>query len=267
MATSFHPSSKYWDRMINRACVLSDRYRESKGLIEFYARLLSAQKDIYDYLQSRRRWQPVGRLQDDLSVLRPNMKKFLSTIESSGTDLLRHSAKELKKAGDDDIDGMLMDQWTHPVDVQFFAKAFLQPYGKLLADLNVKPSDRSLGSGENRCSFCDGKPQAAYLKAQENEGGGRYLVCSSCLTSWLFRRLVCPNCGEEDPKKLGYYNSPSYEHVRVETCDSCKNYIKCVDLTKSGIAVPLVDEVATAALDLWARDKGYTKIELNLVGV
>ena len=39
------------------------------------------------------------------------------------------------------------------------------------------------------------------------------------------------------------------------------------DLTKSGIAVPLVDEVATAALDLWARDHGYTKVELNLVGL
>ncbi len=33
-----------------------------------------------------------------------------------------------------------------------------------------------------------------------------------------------------------------------------------------GIAVP-VDEVAGASLDLWALERGYQKIELNLVGL
>jgi hypothetical protein len=31
--------------------------------------------------------------------------------------------------------------------------------------------------------------------------------------------------------------------------------------------VPLVDEVAAAPLDLWASERGYVKIELNLVGL
>jgi formate dehydrogenase maturation protein FdhE len=30
--------------------------------------------------------------------------------------------------------------------------------------------------------------------------------------------------------------------------------------------VPLVDELATPALDLWARENGYIKLELNLAG-
>jgi len=34
-----------------------------------------------------------------------------------------------------------------------------------------------------------------------------------------------------------------------------------------GVAVPLVDEVAGAPLDVWASDHGYVKIELNLVGL
>jgi formate dehydrogenase maturation protein FdhE len=34
-----------------------------------------------------------------------------------------------------------------------------------------------------------------------------------------------------------------------------------------GFAAPLIDEIAAAPLDLWAREHGYTKIELNLVGV
>jgi FdhE protein len=66
---------------------------------------------------------------------------------------------------------------------------------------------------------------------------------------------------------LGYFTAPEYDHIRVETCDSCKYYIKGIDLTRVGLAVPLVDEVAAAPLDLWAREQGYTKIALNLVGL
>jgi formate dehydrogenase maturation protein FdhE len=40
-----------------------------------------------------------------------------------------------------------------------------------------------------------------------------------------------------------------------------------VDLTINGLAVPLVDEIAAAALDLWAVEHGYQKIELNLMGL
>jgi len=53
----------------------------------------------------------------------------------------------------------------------------------------------------------------------------------------------------------------------VEACDSCKTYIKSVDLTKNGHAEPVVDEIAAAALDFWAKEHGYEKIELNLMGM
>ncbi len=55
--------------------------------------------------------------------------------------------------------------------------------------------------------------------------------------------------------------------MRIEACDTCKHYIKGVDLTRVGFAAPIVDEIDAAPLDLWAREHGYTKIELNLVGV
>ena len=79
--------------------------------------------------------------------------------------------------------------------------------------------------------------------------------------------MVCANCGEERPGKLGYFHSSEFDHVRIEACDSCKHYIKAVDLTRLGFAAPLVDEIYAAPLDLWAREHGYTKIELNLVGL
>jgi formate dehydrogenase maturation protein FdhE len=40
-----------------------------------------------------------------------------------------------------------------------------------------------------------------------------------------------------------------------------------VDLTKDGHAVPMVDEIATLALTLWAEENGYAKIETDLLGM
>jgi len=90
-------------------------------------------------------------------------------------------------------------------------------------------------------------------------------MCSFCLAEWTFRRIVCANCGEEDHKNLPVYSATQFEHVRVECCDRCKCYLKTVDLTKTGLADPVVDELATIPLDLWAREHGYEKIELNVM--
>jgi formate dehydrogenase maturation protein FdhE len=39
----------------------------------------------------------------------------------------------------------------------------------------------------------------------------------------------------------------------VDACDSCRRYLKNVDLVRLGLAVPLVDEIAAAALDAWVK--------------
>jgi hypothetical protein len=88
---------------------------------------------------------------------------------------------------------------------------------------------------------------------------------SFCVAEWEFRRIVCPGCGEEDHTKLPVYTAEEMKHVRVEACDSCRTYIKTVDMTKSGRAEPMVDELAAIPLDLWAQTQGYTKLQLNLL--
>jgi FdhE protein len=84
---------------------------------------------------------------------------------------------------------------------------------------------------------------------------------------WEYRRIVCPACGEEDVHKLAVYTAKEFAHVRVEACDTCHAYIKSVDLTKDGHAVPAVDELATIPLNLWAADHGYHKLQTNLLGI
>ncbi len=53
----------------------------------------------------------------------------------------------------------------------------------------------------------------------------------------------------------------------MDACETCKTYIKAVDLTKNGLAVPVVDELASVPLTLWAQEHGYTKLQPNLMAV
>jgi FdhE protein len=79
--------------------------------------------------------------------------------------------------------------------------------------------------------------------------------------------VKCPNCGEEHKDKLPVFVADNIDYVRVDACDTCHSYIKSVDMTKNGRAVPVVDELATLSLSLWAQEKGYAKLEVNLLGI
>jgi len=258
-----------WDHRIDRAQKFASEREESNELLTFYASFLRSQKGIYEYLRTRKTWLPSGELARDLTVLRQGASGLFETVEAIGPGVLADEARRLLRASESELDEMLIEYWRTPSDMQFFGKAIVQPYAKWLHEIDAKPLDRKLENGENRCPFCHGKPQVSILQIKEttSESGGRDLLCATCLTAWPFRRVVCANCGEENPSKIGYFHSPEFDHIRIEACDSCQYYIKAVDLTKYGFAIPLVDEVASASLDLWARDHGFTKIEMNLVGV
>lgn len=259
-----------WEARIRRAEELAAAGGAAADLLVFYAGLLRAQGAIDDSLRNRTGWLPSGALEEDLPFVRPAMTPLLRTVAAIGPDVLAGEAHRLLTLGESVLDELLLDYWRTPSDVQFFAKASLQPYGRWLAALNRPPTDRHLSRVDNRCPVCSGAPQLAIIQETGDtrpEVGGRSLACSLCQTVWPFRRIVCPSCGEEDEKKLGYFHSPEYDHVRIDACDICRRYLKAVDLSRLGTAVPAVDEVAAAPLDAWARERGYTKIELNLVGL
>ena len=259
----------FWNKQIARADYLAAEATGSKELLTFYAQLLRAQEEIYESFCSRKDWLPCGDLESDMSVVQLSVGGLLKTVALHGPASL---ASEARVFLDDEPDRMvheLFEYWRSPSDTQFFAKSILQPYARWLAETDTTPVGRELAGGERTCPFCGGAPQVSFLQSKESgaESGNRDLLCSSCLCSWEFRRVVCANCGEERPAKLGYFHSPEFDHIRIETCESCRHYIKGIDLTRLGHAVPLVDEIYAAPLDLWARERGFTKIELNLVGL
>jgi formate dehydrogenase accessory protein FdhE len=259
----------WWDEQIQRAEELAAGADGSAAMVAFYAHLLRAQKDVYEFLRGRRDWLPTGELESDLTTVCDAFPAFANVIASRAPETLADDARQLLSATREEIHELLLSYWYSPMDTDFFGKAFLQPYARWLTTTGVRPGGREITGSERTCPRCGANPQLSVLQSKEPnaESGNRELLCSLCLSSWLFRRIVCANCGEERPAKLAYFQTPAFDHVRIEACDTCKHYIKGIDLTRLGIAAPLVDEIASAPLDLWAREHGYTKIELNLVGV
>jgi FdhE protein len=258
-----------WESRISRAEQLAAQTPAVKELLTFYAGLLSVQQEVYEYLRRRQGWLPSGVLENDMSALRAMMPRLLMVVAANAPEALAAEAQLLLRSSESEIDQLLMEYWRAPSDAQFFAKAFLQPYAQWLIETGARPVDRKIDHSLNLCPHCGGKPQLSFLRSMEGaqESGGRSLLCCLCLSAWPFRRVACVNCGEEQPAKLAYFIASEYEHIRIEACDSCKHYLKGIDLTRLGLAVPLVDEVAAAPLDLWAREQGYVKIELNLIGL
>jgi len=257
-----------WDRRIRRAEQLAATGGPSASLLTFYGRLLRSQKGVYD---SFNRLPPSGSLEQDLPLVIDRGSELLHEVAGHGPDQLVVEAYTLLEMADSAISNRLLRYWAAPSDRQFFPKAILQPYAQWLVEAGVTPSGHVPAQAANRCPRCGGAPQLSILESAaasaEGSSSSRLLLCATCLTPWPFRRVFCPHCGEADERRLGYFQSPAFEHLRVDACESCHRYLKSVDLGKLGLAVPLVDEVAGAPLDLWAREHGYEKIELNLVGL
>jgi FdhE protein len=256
-----------WDRRIRRAQQLADENGSAASLLTFYVRLLRQQKVVYDSFNTR---LPSVSFERDVSLIAASGSALLHEVANHGPHQLVAESRTLLECGDSAREDLLLTYWRDRSDRQFFAKALLQPYGQWVADAGLGPIDRAGPPHENRCPRCGGAPQLSILETAgiaSDDGGSRQLLCATCLIAWSFRRVVCPYCGEEDERKLGYFQTPEFDHVRVNVCDSCRHYVKTIDLGRLGVAVPLVDEIAGAPLDVWAHDNGYEKIELNLVGL
>ncbi len=253
--------SAQWEKRISRAADLAERWSYATEVLTFYRVVLEFQRKIHEEISSRPA-KTDGPFRERLNLddaLR-HLPALLSLVERKGPAKLAEDAATIRAVSAEEqrqiLQGFLADD---PTPEPFFPRALLQPYAERLA--SPPPS----GITVSTCPVCGARPQAAVLRP-EGEGGKRFLLCSLCLTEWEFRRVLCPVCGETDYQKLPRYSPEAPEHVRVEACDTCRFYVKSIDLTLNGRAVPLVDEVATVPLDLWATEHGYKKVELNLMG-
>jgi hypothetical protein len=122
------------------------------------------------------------------------------------------------------------------------------------------------------CPACGGPPQLSVIAEESGEfmgGSPRSLVCGRCAGWWTFARAMCTWCGEGDPRRLPSFVPDERKAVRIDGCETCTSYVKTFDLREAGgiDLVPLVDDVATVSLDLWASDQGLARHMVSFAGV
>jgi FdhE protein len=264
-----------WRRRIKRAEYLAQQYSSVTEILGFYAHIARFQEDFYRRLEAAADL-PSGAASGDHSFGPPESPEiiasfgpFLSVVEKRGPAPLAALARDLQQSSTDLWSELLDASWSttgsssdEPPE-NFLARAFLQPYAEFVRSLLAMKAD---GYIHSLCPFCNRKPGLSVLRPQ-GDGARRSLMCSFCLAEWEFRRIVCPGCGEENNTKLPVYTASDFDYIRVECCDTCHAYLKAVDLTKNGLAEPMVDEIAAAPLDLWAQEHGYAKLQRNLMGM
>jgi FdhE protein len=257
------------DKCILRADDLLARATSSREVLTFYRHVLELQQRIDEELRSRSAPEPrqATPLREQLdaevaakwlpalfTVTKEKAPAKLAGEVSRIQDLYAQSERRLLQ---NYINGSDVDD----VAATFVARVLVEPCARFLA---LQSTFSTTGS-ESTCPLCGGKPQLAVLRP-EGDGGKRYLQCSFCLTEWEFRRVLCPTCAETDYTKLPRYSAEEPMAVRVEACDTCKSYLKSFDTTLDGLLIPEVDEIAFPALDIWASEQGYRKIQLNFMG-
>jgi len=244
-----------------RARSLAARYPAAANVLAFYAKLAGYQSSVLDAGDDG---------MPDEARLVAMVPAFLDWLKQEAPETLAQSAIELQRdagdwrerfaraftpAGKDASDDAV---------AMFVVESILQPWAEREASTAAERSLAPKPDLPARCPACGCAPVAGVLR-EEGHGARRALVCARCATEWTYRRVCCPSCGEEDFDTLPVYTAEPYAHIRVEACDRCHTYLKSVDLTRDGLAIPQVDDLASLPLDLWARERGYTRLQANLL--
>ncbi len=272
----------------DRAHALLAERPHAAQLLSFYVSLLELQAPLHDRTNVAR-WLPLIGAPDALDLpwlqlerlpldeLSPRFGGFCQGIPTTAPKPIARAAGAVSAAGDETRTDLLRALLTgsdvqtqagalgcEPAPLVFLPRGFLAPIAEALADLVVPP----FGSVRTpTCPQCGSPPQVSGLDDEPHGQGNRRLVCSLCAAAWIFPRSVCPKCGVSGDGGLLFHVDDAMPHVRVEACGTCRGYLKSVDLRVTGLAVPLVDDLATPELDLWAAEQGLEKIAQNLLGL
>jgi len=286
-----------YDARIRRAQHLAAVHPFASEVMNFYQHLAQFQKRLYAHLAPSRTQHPVPaaaadfRSILDLAQLLQHFPELLSLLQTVGPAPVAEAARQLSVQGPAAWIAFLTEYWTvagtadhlrsqngqctddpqrpaaetqNPIPealTEFILQVFLQTYAEFLAASRAAPPQIATHSV---CPLCNSAPLLGVLRI-EGDGGKRHLLCSFCLTEWEFRRILCPTCGEEAENKLPVYVAEQFPHIRVEACDTCRHYLRTIDLTKDGHAVPIVDDLAALPLTLWADEHNYTRLDPNLL--
>lgn len=255
-------------RRAARAEALRTSCRVASEPLGFAANLYRAQGDLAALIGAAHdRSALCGGLPRDLPVFAQAMAPLLRLAAENGPPGLATEARARAADGPLPTLSRLQCFWKEEpesVESHYLSRAVLRPYVEVLRALGIPP-DRARGPG--LCPFCGGPPWIAARRSEEEAAGARRLLaCALCGEEWPLARVRCAACTEEDPEKLPAFQSETRPGVRIEACESCRRYLKSIDLTIDARALPEVDDLCSLEMDLWAQEQGFARVEPGLAG-
>jgi len=262
-----------WDARIARATALATRDASAAEWLHFYRALAGWQRALAEQWLPSHAVRPGEHVLDVLDAglvldAVPSMLLWLERTAPTGlrqttAALTRRSRSEWRARFDQYVATRgEMDEAADPV-ATFVLEALVQPLADIVG-ARLAEGGAATADAPGRCPRCGGLPVAGVLR-EEGQGAKRSLVCGVCLHEWAFVRLACVACGEQRFDALPVFTAAAFPLTRIEACETCRVYLKTVDGTKDGQVVPVVDDLATVALDLWARGEGYTRRRPSLL--
>jgi FdhE protein len=257
--------SPVFERRAVRAETLARQSTTARAPLDFAAGLYRAQGAVAAAIEKTPADRMlVARPEDDLGVFAETLEIVLRFAADHGPQALSEIAKTYAR---EDLQARLCRWWNDggSGNDDYLARALLRPYAEVLCARELGPK-RPVAPGG--CAFCGGLPWiASRVSSGSSEGAQRFLGCALCGKEWPAGRVRCPACGEERPDKLASFQSERHPIVRIETCATCRVYVKSIDLTVDARAIPEVDDLLSLSMDLWAAEEGYQRLEPGLAGV
>jgi FdhE protein len=108
------------------------------------------------------------------------------------------------------------------------------------------------------CPVCAAWPILAERRGLDRS---RRLRCGRCSTQWEVPWLYCIYCGERNHERLGTLEAEGQgEVLKVETCATCKGYLKSIATLQGFPAFELLlQDLETVEFDLVALDRGFVR--------
>lgn len=119
---------------------------------------------------------------------------------------------------------------------------------------------------EGYCPMCGAWPALAELRGLERN---RRLRCGRCAADWSMPVLHCPFCNELHHDRLHSLLPEGHEQTRrVDTCDTCKGYIKTFSsLQPMPLRALVTTDLASVELDIVAQERGYARPSRSAHGI
>jgi FdhE protein len=284
-------SSGLWAERRARTAQLRERHTFAREVLDFYAALLG----IQELAAEEAMLATPGPGELVAYVAERVVPGVVDVTLAAGPPKLREAvARQLEMTSPGDIVAAWIDGEDQSLVDRYIARASLGP---VLEALGTEATAACAGVRDERhCPSCGGPPQLSYfaVASEDLAAGGRFLVCARCHAGWGYARMHCPGCGEDSSSRLPIFSEEGttsgergsvvrglqgrlggkasaehravFPHMRIEACETCHRYLVNIDVAADPAAVPIVDEMSALPLDIYAKEKGLSKITPNLLG-